>query len=62
MNLYLNIEDLMKTRGIVHKMVLDTAEHRTADELGQLSDFLEWLHAFQEAAADGETSVTVHLG
>lgn len=62
MDLFLNVPELMKTRGILHKMLLDSREFRTAEEIGQLVDFLEWLHSFQVADANGETTVQVHLG
>lgn len=62
MDLFLNVPELMETRGILHKMLLDSREFRTAEEIGKLVDFLDWLHAFQIAAGDGETTVQVHLG
>jgi hypothetical protein len=60
-DLHLNINGLMRTRGILHKMLLDSSRHRTPEEIELLSEFLEWLHAFQDAEADGYTQVTVKL-
>ena len=51
----------MVIRGIIMKMSLDTAAWRTAEEYERLSDFIEWLYAFQDALEDGYTTMEVRL-
>lgn len=55
----LNLDHLMRTRGILYKMLLDSSKYRTPDEIEHLSEFLEWLHAFTDAAVDGNDEVMV---
>ena len=56
-----NLDELMPTRGIIYKMLLDSREHRTAEELDELGHFLEWLHTFVDAKGEGHQTVLVHL-
>lgn len=60
MHLYIDIDELMTVRGILYKTLLDSAQHRTPQEINKLSQFLEWLHAIQDAAQDGHTTITLH--
>jgi len=60
-HLGLSAERLMETRGIMYKMLLDSKQHRTPDEIERLSYFLEWLYMLQEAHADGQETITIHL-
>lgn len=61
MRTQLDIDKLMLTRGVLYKVLLDGVEYRTAEEIALLSEFLEWLHGFQDAHADGHDVIQVHL-
>ena len=57
----IDMETLMIQRGVVTKMLLDSVQHRTEEDLDQLNGLLELLHSFQDALEDGYTTVTVTL-